>query len=222
MFGTAHPQPPHRKEVAVQVVRHEQRSVDKTLTVEEIPGGHVAPPPATEAIRFEVVYTLGEYLSLLGDHVAFTLRHRHPVQRRRMALLPLALGLPALAAAWIAGSGWPGTALALAALLALASHPATLRFRVPVLGTPVFLVKQRRMPSCSFRIDAAGIERTSRTGTFVRAWSDVAAVRRYRRGYLLVLARGALPIPARCLDQGKLEAFRRHARAHGRNVTPPA
>lgn len=222
MFGSAHPQPPHRREVAMQVVRHEQRSVDKTLTVEKIPGGPVGPPTATEAIRFEVVYTLGEYLSLLRDHVAFILRHRQPARRRRTALLPLALGLPALAAAWIAGPGRPGTALALAGLIALASHPVTLRFWVPVLGTPVFLAKKRRMPSCAFRIDAAGIERTSRRGTFVRAWSDVAAVRRYRRGYLLILARGALPIPARCLDGGKLEVFRRHARAHGRNVTPPA
>lgn len=209
MFGTAHPQPPHRKEVAMQVVQHKQKRFDKTLTVEEIPGGHVAPPPATDAIRFEVVYTLGEYLSLLGDHVAFILRHRHPVQRRRMALLPLALGLPALAAAWIAGSGWLGTALALAGLIALASHPATLRFWVPVLGTPIFLAKQRRMPSCAFRIDAAGIARTSRRGTLVRAWPDVAAVRRYRRGYLLLLHKGAVPIPMRCMDHAQQEAFRR-------------
>ncbi|MFK3738056.1 hypothetical protein [Massilia sp. TN1-12] len=45
MFGTAHPQPPHRKEVAMQVVQHEQQRFDKMLTVEEIPGGPVGPPP---------------------------------------------------------------------------------------------------------------------------------------------------------------------------------
>lgn len=221
MFGTAHPQPPHCKEVAMQVVQHEQKSVDKTLTVDEIPGGHVAPPPATEAIRFDVVYTLGEYLSLAGDHVAFVWRRRHAGRRRRTALL-LALGLPVLAAAGIAGPVWLGMALGLAALLALASHPGTIPFWMLVLGTPIFLFKKRRMPSCSFRIDGGGIERSSRTGTLVRAWSDVAAVRRYRRGYLLLLDKGALPIPYRCLDRGQSDAFRRLALERAGPVTPPA
>nr|WP_314540484.1 YcxB family protein [uncultured Massilia sp.] len=213
MFGTAHPQPPPRKEVAMQVVQHEQKSFDKTLTVEEIPGGHVAPPPAAEAIRFDVIYTLGEYLGVAGDHAASVWRRRHAGRGRRTALLPLAVGLPVLAAAWIAGPAWLGMALAMAALLALASHPVTLRFWMLVLGTPIFLFKKWRMPSCSFRIDGAGIERTSRAGTFVRAWSDVAAVRRYRRGYLLLLDKGAVPIPYRCLDQTQQEAFRKLARA---------
>lgn len=212
MFGTGHPQPPHRKEVAMQVVQHEQKSFDKTLTVEEIPGGHVAPPPAPEAIRFDVVYTLGEYLSLAGDHAAFVWRRRHAGRRRRTALL-LAVGLPVLAAAGIAGPVWLGMALALASLLALTTHPATIPFWMLVLGTPIFLFKKRRMSACSFRIDGGGIERTSRTGTFVRAWSDVAAVRRYRRGYLLLLDKQALPIPYRCLDQAQQEAFRKLARA---------
>lgn len=212
MFGTAHPQPPHRKEVAMQVVQHEQQRFDKTLTVEEIPGGAVGPPPAIEAIRFDVVYTLGEYLSLAGDHVAFLWRRGHAGRRRRTALLA-AVGLPLLAAAWFAGPAWLGMALALAALLALGSHPVTIPFWMLVLGTPIFLFKKRRMPSCSFRIDGGGIERTSRAGTFVRAWPDVRTVRRYRRGYLLLLDKGALPIPYRCMDQAQQEAFRKLARA---------
>ncbi|MFK3738055.1 YcxB family protein [Massilia sp. TN1-12] len=104
-------------------------------------------------------------------------------------------------------------ALALAALLVLASHPVTIPFWMLVLGTPLFLFKKRRMPSCSFRIGCGGIERTSRTGTLVRAWSDVTTVRRYRRGYLLLLDKGAVPIPYRCMDKAQQEAFRKLARA---------
>jgi hypothetical protein len=56
----------------------------------------------------------------------------------------------------------------------------------------------------------------------VRAWSDVAAVRRYRRGYLLLLDKGAVPIPYRCLDRGQADAFRRLALERAGFVTPPA
>jgi hypothetical protein len=206
----------------MHIVQHEAKRFDKTLTVEEIPGGDAAPPPVTDAIRFDVVYTLAEYLSLVGDHATFVLRRRPAAWRRRAAWLPPALGLPALAAAWSAGSGWPGLALGLAGLLALACHPVTLRAWMLVLGTPIFLFKKRRMPACSFRIDGAGIERTSRTGTFARAWQDVTAVRRYRRGYLLTYDKGAVPIPLRCMDQGQLEAFRRLSMEHAKPVTPPA
>lgn len=41
-------------------------------------------------------------------------------------------------------------------------------------------------------------------------WADVVAIRRYRPGYLIEKARGALPIPYRCLDgpqRDTLEAF---------------
>lgn len=205
MFGNAHPRPPHRKEVAMQIMQQEQRSFDKTLTV-DMPDGVAAPPPPAQAIRFEVAYTLVEYLSMLREHVAFLLRRAGPAQRRRATAVPLALGLAAGAAAWLAGPGWLGSALALAGVVALCSLPFTARAWVLLFGTPIFLFKKRRMPLCAFRIDAHGIERSSPGGrgrTLVRAWTEVRMVRRYRRGYLLVFARGALPIPFRCMDQGQ-------------------
>jgi hypothetical protein len=208
MFGWNHPQPPYRKEVAMQIVQHEQQRRDHTLTVEP-PGGNVGAPLPATALRFDVVYTLGEYLSVLCDHIGFLLSQAAPAKRRRDALLPLALGVPTLVAAWLMGAGTIGTILAVLGLGALACHPATLRLWVLLIGTPVFLVKKRRMPRCAFRIDGAGIERTTRLGTFVRTWSELQAVRRYRRGYLLVFGKGAVPIPYRCLDGKQQEAFRR-------------
>ncbi len=216
MFGTAHPRPPQRKEVAMQIVQQEQRAFDKTLTV-DLPDGDVAPPPPVQAIRFEVAYTLEEYLSVLGEHVAFLLRHAGPAQRRRAVLWPLALGAAAAAAAWLAGPGWIGTTLALAGVVALCSLPFAAPFWVLAFGTPVFLFKKRRMPLCTFRIDQHGIERSSRTGTLAHSWADVRMVRRYGRAYLLLFARGALPIPLRCLDQGQQETLRRFMLAYCRS-----
>jgi hypothetical protein len=99
--------------------------------------------------------------------------------------------------------------LAAAGVLALASLPFTAGFWVLLIGTPVFLFKQRRMPYCAFRIDGRGIERTSRNGSLLRPWSDIRMVRRYRRGYLILFARGAVPIPFRCMDQEQQATLRR-------------
>lgn len=210
MFGSGHPQPPHRKEVAMQIVQHEQKSFDKTLMVEP-PRGEVAMPPVVEAIRFDVAYTLMDYLSALRDHVAFLLRQAPPGRRLRMTLLPLAFGLPALAAAWLAGPGGIAIMLAAAGLLALAGLPSTANFWVLLIGTPVFLFKQWRMPQCAFRIDGRGIERTGRNRKLVQAWSEVRMVRSYRRGYLLLFAKGAVPIPFRCMNREQQAIFRRLA-----------
>ena len=164
MFGTGHPRPQHRKEVAMHVVRQEERRLDShTLTVDVPDAPQAAPPPAPQPICFDVVYTLPEYLGFVLDHLAFL--------RRRT-------GGPLLGA-WIA-----------------------------LIGTPIFLLKKRRMPRCVFRIDAHGIERTTRAGTLTRSWADVQAVRRYRRGYLVMYDRGAMPIPFRCMDREQKKAFR--------------
>ena len=172
MFGTGHPRPPHRKEVAMHVVRQEARRLDShTLTVDVPDAPSVAPPPAAEAIRFDVVYTLPEYLGFVRDHLAFL--------RRRTA--------GPLLVAWVA-----------------------------LIGTPIFFIKKRRMPQCAFRIDAHGIERTTRAGTLARSWADIRDVRRYRRGYLVMYDRGAMPIPFRCMDRTQEAAFRRLAAGAGR------
>lgn len=167
MFGTGHPRPLHRKEVAMHVVRQEARRLDsRTLTVDLPDAPRVTPPPAVPAIRFDVVYTLAEYLGFVHDHVAFLRR----------------------------GSAGP-----------------LLRALIFLIGTPIFFIKKRRMPRCAFCIDAHGIERRSRAGTLTRSWADIQDVRRYRRGYLVVYDRGAMPIPLRCMDREQQVAFRRLA-----------
>lgn len=216
MFGTGHPRPLHRKEVAMQVVRHAAReSVDHTLTVDPPDGRDAAPPPASPAIRFDVVYTLPEYLGFVHDHLTSTLRRTAPAQRLRQTLVPLAFAIAAVVIAWMIGPGWARTALLACGGLALACLPAAVGAWVALVGTPVFLYKKRRMPRCAFRIDAAGIERTTQAGTLVRSWAEIRGVRRYRRGVLLMYAQGAIPIPYRCLDRAQAAALRRFARARG-------
>jgi hypothetical protein len=172
MFGTGHPRPLHRKEVAMHVVRQEARRLDShTLTVDVPDAPQAALPPDPQPVRFDVVYTLPEYLGFVRDHLAFL--------RGRTA--------GPLVGAWVA-----------------------------LIGTPIFFIKKRRMPRCAFRIDAHGIERTTRAGTLTRSWADIHAVRRYRHGYLVLYERGAMPIPFRCMDRGQETAFRRLAAGAGR------
>jgi hypothetical protein len=59
------------------------------------------------------------------------------------------------------------------------------------------------------------IERKSRLGTLARTWDEVKMVRRYRRGYLLMFAKGGIPIPFRCLDQHQQERLRAYTAARG-------
>ncbi len=212
MFGTGHPRPLHRKEVAMHVVRREERRVDShTLLVDAGDAPDAALPPAAPAIRFDVVYTLSEYLGFLRDHLAFLLRRAPPSTRLRRNAGPLACALVAAALAWLAGPGAWRTVMGACAALALACLPAAAGAWVALVGTPVFFIKKRRMPRCAFRIDAHGIERESRAGTLARSWADIDGVRRYRRGYLVMYDRGAMPIPFRCMDRAQEAAFRRLA-----------
>jgi hypothetical protein len=210
MFGSGHPRPPHRKEVAMHVVRQEARRLDShTLTVDVPDAPKAAPAPDPQPIRFDVVYTLPEYLGFLRDHLAFLLRQAPDGVRLRRTAVPLACAALAAALAWLAGPGALRTTLAACAVLAAASLPAAAGAWVALVGTPVFFVKKRRMPLCAFSIDAHGIERRSRAGTLVRRWEDVRGVRRYRRGYLVLYDHGAMPIPFRCMDSEQEAALRR-------------
>ena len=62
-----------------------------------------------------------------------------------------------------------------------------------------FLLTGRARRVYEFTIDQHGIVRASPRGVTLIKWEQVRAVRRYTRGYLLVLAQGTLPIPFRCL-----------------------
>jgi hypothetical protein len=208
MFGTSHPRPPHRKEVAMQIVQQEQKTFAATELTVDPPSGDVAPPPDAPPIRFSVSYTLPEYMSILRAHLGFMMRHMPKAKRLRQTVTPLALGLLAGLLAWIAGPGWARTAFAAFSALSLLSLPVTMDLWIALIAPPIFFLKKRRMPSCEFRIDGHGIERTSRLGTLVRGWDEVKMVRRYSRGYLLMFAKGGIPIPLRCLDQHQQERLR--------------
>ena len=105
-------------------------------------------------------------------------------------------------------------------VLSLLSLPLTIDLWIALVAPPVFFLKKRRMPVCEFRIDGRGIERTSRRGTLVRSWDEVRMVRRYSRGYLLMFAKGGIPIPFRCMDQHQLERLRTFTTGRGLADSP--
>lgn len=136
-------------------------------------------PGGAAAIRFTVVYQLREYLDVLREH------------------------LPAGMLEWERSRAKAPTGrLSWSARIAV-------RVLVPLLGTPIFLLKKRRMPVCRFAIDAQGIERRTRDGTLRVAWADVVAVHRYRQAWLVDKGNGGMPIPHRCLDPRQRSAFER-------------
>jgi len=219
MFGTAHPQPPHRKEVAMQIVQQKQRAFAGTeLTIDHPPSGEVAPPPDAPPIRFSVSYTLAEYMSILRAHLGFILRHMPKGKQLRQTWIPLELGVFAALVAWMLDPGWTRNAFAAVSALSFLSLPFTVDFWIALIAPPVFFLKKRRMPVCEFRVDGDGIERTSRLGTFKKTWDEVTMVRRYERGYLLMFAKGGIPIPFRCLDQQQLEQLRGYTSGRGQAV----
>jgi len=63
-----------------------------------------------------------------------------------------------------------------------------------------FLMQGRSRTTYQFTIDRHGIVRTGPGGVTLIGWDDVTAIRSYSRGRMLMLKRGTLPIPARCLD----------------------
>lgn len=175
--------PPARRAVPEMAVRYQQPASIST--------GHVLPAKvatleieavpvdAEPALRFTVVYALREYLAILSDHLPAGLRN----WERARAKAPRD------------GLSW--------------SSRIALRVLLPIMGTPVFLMKKRRMPVCEFVIDASGIERRTRDGTLQVPWSDVVKVHRYTQAYLIDKGRGGLPIPYRCLTGEQRAGFER-------------
>ena len=78
-------------------------------------------------------------------------------------------------------------------------------------ATLSFACKSRRVGSCSFRVDEAGLRRRSRVGEMTIGWDRVKRVRRLSSCYLVELRKGGLPIPYRCLDAAARAAFERFA-----------
>ena len=70
-----------------------------------------------------------------------------------------------------------------------------------------FVLLGRGRRTYEFTIDEHGIVRTSGGVTLID-WDDVAAVLTYSRGFMMVLKRGTLPIPFRCLSEPQVAAMR--------------
>lgn len=70
-----------------------------------------------------------------------------------------------------------------------------------------FVLLGRGRRTYEFTIDQHGIVRTSGGVTLID-WEDVSAVRTYSRGFMMVLKRGTLPIPFRCLSEGQMAVMR--------------
>ena len=70
-----------------------------------------------------------------------------------------------------------------------------------------FVLQGRSRRTYAFTIDTHGIVRTSGTGVTLVPWRDVSAIRRYTSGFMIVMARGTLPIPLRCMDRMQIVAM---------------
>ena len=75
-----------------------------------------------------------------------------------------------------------------------------------------FILLRRGSRIYEMTIDDHGIVRVSDSGVTLIAWDDVRLIKRYRNGFLMVLKRGTLPIPYRCLNEGDIAALRGFAR----------
>ena len=71
-----------------------------------------------------------------------------------------------------------------------------------------FVLLGRGRRTYEFQIDQHGIVRTSDTGVTLIGWDDVLRIRTYTKGFMLVLKRGTLPIPLRCMSRDQAAAMR--------------
>jgi hypothetical protein len=83
-----------------------------------------------------------------------------------------------------------------------------LRIKSTFMAALHFILLRRGSRTYEMTIDAHGIVRVSDSGVTLIGWDDVRLIRRYRNGFLMVLQRGTLPIPYRCLQQEEITALR--------------
>jgi hypothetical protein len=94
---------------------------------------------------------------------------------------------------------------------------ASLYMRIKSTATAAlhFVMLGRGKRTYEFTIDQHGIVRSTRDagGVTLIDWADVTAIRSYSRGFMMVLKRGTLPIPFRCLNTDGETAMRAYATA---------
>jgi hypothetical protein len=83
-----------------------------------------------------------------------------------------------------------------------------LRLRSTLSAALHFILLGRGRRTYEFQIDQHGIVRTSDTGVSLIDWDDVQRIRTYSKGYMMVLKRGTLPIPFRCLTKDEVTSMR--------------
>jgi hypothetical protein len=83
-----------------------------------------------------------------------------------------------------------------------------LRLRSTLSAATHFILLGRGRRTYEFQIDQHGIVRTSDTGVSLIDWDDVERIRTYSKGFMMILKRGTLPIPFRCLSKEQVEAMR--------------
>ncbi|RYE97359.1 MAG: YcxB family protein, partial [Oxalobacteraceae bacterium] len=82
-----------------------------------------------------------------------------------------------------------------------------------------FILLRRGRRTYEFSIDQHGIVRTSDTGVSLIDWNDVSRIRTYSKGFMMVLKRGTLPIPFRCLTATEVDAMKVIAAARAAAMT---
>jgi hypothetical protein len=99
--------------------------------------------------------------------------------------------------------------------------PASLYMRIKSTATAAlhFVLLRRGKRTYEILVDEHGIVRTSDSGVTLIGWADVSALRSYPGGLMLVLKRGTLPVPFRCLKEGEVEALRELVTANKGEVT---
>ncbi|WP_296944279.1 YcxB family protein [uncultured Massilia sp.] len=88
-----------------------------------------------------------------------------------------------------------------------------LRLKSTLSAATHFMLLRRGRRTYEFQIDQHGIVRTSDTGVSLIGWDDVQRIRTYSKGFMMVLKRGTLPIPFRCLNKEEVSAMRGIAEA---------
>jgi hypothetical protein len=83
-----------------------------------------------------------------------------------------------------------------------------LRLRSTLSAATHFVLLGRGRRTYEFQIDQHGIVRTSDTGVSLIDWDDVQRIRTYSKGFMMVLKRGTLPIPFRCLREDEIAGMR--------------
>jgi hypothetical protein len=81
------------------------------------------------------------------------------------------------------------------------------RITISLVAPLALRYKLRKLGTCAFDIDEHRIQRTSKLGVLCIPWRELIAVHRLSQAYLFEKARGAVPVPYRCLSATQVAAL---------------